>query len=138
MKNVIIFILVVIIIAGAIFIVLNYNQEKEQAEQIENTKNTTEDITFIRTYNIIKDLNKTDTTGQYKYYVIDQFQMDSPIVIKVKNSYNLIENENYEFTFEGRKTDGKEYTIQEIFEDFNIVDIKETDKEGLEQIQDII
>lgn len=137
MKNVIIVILVLVIIAGIAFIALNFNKIAEHEEQIENTENITEEITFVRTYNIVSDLQRTDSSGQYKYYVIDQFQMDNPIVIKVESSYNLNENENYEFTFEGTKIEGKEYTIQEIFDNFKIVDIQATDKEGLEQRQDV-
>ena len=137
MKNVIIVILVLVIIAGIAFIALNFNKIAEHEEPLENTENITEEITFVRTYNIVSDLQKTDSSGQYKYYVIDQFQMDNPIVIKVESSYNLNENENYEFTFEGTKTEGKEYTIQEIFDNFKIVDIQSTDKEGLEQRQDV-
>ncbi len=138
MKNVIIVILVLVIIAGIAFIALNFNKIAEHEEPLENTENITEEITFVRTYNIVSDLQRTDSSGQYKYYVIDQFQMDNPIVIKVESSYNLNENENYEFTFEGTKTEGKEYTIQEIFDNFKIVDIQSTDKEGLEQRQDVI
>ena len=137
MKNVIIVILVLVIIAGIAFIALNFNKIAEHEEPLENTENITEEITFVRTYNIVSDLQRTDTSGQYKYYVIDQFQMENPIVIKVESSYNLNENENYEFTFEGTKTEGKEYTIQEIFDNFKIVDIQATDKEGLEQRQDV-
>lgn len=137
MKNVIIVILVLVIIAGIAFIALNFNKIAEHEEPLENTENITAEITFVRTYNIVSDLQKTDSSGQYKYYVIDQFQMDNPIVIKVESSYNLNENENYEFTFEGTKTEGKEYTIQEIFDNFKIVDIQSTDKEGLEQRQDV-
>lgn len=137
MKNVIIVILVLVIIAGIAFIALNFNKIAEHEEPLENTENITAKITFVRTYNIVSDLQRTDTSGQYKYYVIDQFQMDNPIVIKVESSYNLNENENYEFTFEGTKTEGKEYTIQEIFDNFKIVDIQSTDKEGLEQRQDV-
>ena len=138
MKNVIIVILALVIIAGIAFIALNFNKIAEHEEPLENTENITEEITFVRTYNIVSDLQRTDSSGQYKYYVIDQFQMDNPIVIKVESSYNLNENENYEFTFEGTKTEGKEYTIQEIFDNFKIVDIQSTDKEGLEQRQDVI
>lgn len=137
MKNVIIVILALVIIAGIAFIALNFNKIAEHEEPLENTENITEEITFVRTYNIVSDLQRTDSSGQYKYYVIDQFQMDNPIVIKVESSYNLNENENYEFTFEGTKTEGKEYTIQEIFDNFKIVDIQSTDKEGLEQRQDV-
>lgn len=97
------------------------------------------DVEFVRTYKIVKDLRKTDQTGNYKYYVIEKFQYDNPIVIKVENKYKLEENQNYEFTFKGGidnlKTD---YSMEEIFKQFKIIDIQKTNKEGLEQRQDKI
>ena len=74
MKNVIIVILVLVIIAGIAFIALNFNKIAEHEEPLENTENITEEITFVRTYNIVAYLQRTDSSGQYKYYVIDQFQ----------------------------------------------------------------
>lgn len=97
------------------------------------------DVEFVRTYSVISDLQKTDQTGNYNYYVIEKFQYDNPIVIRVENKYQLEENTNYEFTFKGgidlKKTD---YSMEEIFERFRIINIQKTDKEGLEQRQDKI
>lgn len=97
------------------------------------------DVEFVKTYRVVSDLQKTDQTGNYNYYVIEKFQYDNPIVVRIENKYKLEENTNYEFTFKGGidslKTD---YSMEEIFKQFRIINIKKTDKEGLEQRQDTI
>lgn len=91
---------------------------------------------YIKTYNIIEKLNLSDETGNYDYYVIKQFQVDDPVVIKVDNQYNLEQGKNYEFVLYGVKKEEITYLPNKIFEDFEIKNIVETDKTGLEQIQD--
>lgn len=91
---------------------------------------------YIKTYNIIEKLNLSDETGKYDYYVIKQFQVDTPVVIKVDNQYNLEQGKNYEFVLYGVKKEEITYLPNKIFEDFEIKNIVETDKTGLEQIQD--
>ena len=106
---------------------------------VENKENEVTDIEFTRTYNVVSNLNMTDTTGEYNFYVIQQFQLFKPIVVKINKKYTLEENKNYEFTFSGKKINGKEYTtIQDVFYTFDIVNIEKTEKTGLEQIQDEI
>ena len=107
-------------------------------ENKDSNANKITDVKFVRTYNIVANLNMTDTTGKYNFYVVQQFQLSEPIVIKIDNEYNLEENKNYEFTFKGTKIDGKEYTIQDIFNTFDITNIEKTDRIGLEQRQDEI
>lgn len=108
-------------------------------EMIEdNNTNEMTDIEFVRTYNIVSNLNMTDTTGKYNFYVVQQFQNFEPIVIKVDKKYTLEEKANYEFTFKGNKDKEKEYTIQDIFNTFEIDNIEKTDKIGLDQRQDEI
>ncbi len=99
---------------------------------------TTKTVNFVRTYNIKEKLKETDTTGQYNYYVISQFQTNELALIKLENTYKLEENKNYEFSFEGTKINEQDYTIQEIFSGFKITNIKQTNKLGLEQRQDSI
>lgn len=97
------------------------------------------DVEFVRTYRVVADLQKTDQTGNYNYYVIEKFQYDNPIVIRVEKKYKLEENANYEFTFKGGIDELKtDYSIEEIFNQFRIINIQKTDKEGLEQRQDKI
>lgn len=91
----------------------------------------------MKTYNVIEKLDITDETGTYNYYVIKQFQEDEPVLIKVSNTYNLEKSKNYEFVLYGIKNESHKYTQNEIFENFEIKNIVETDKIGLEQIQEL-
>lgn len=112
----------------------------EFQEKYENISNNHEEaiVEFTRTYNIIADLNKKDLTGENNYYVISQYQEGEPTIIKINCNYNLQENANYEFSFKGKKINGKKYSIQEIFDTFEIVKIEKTDKIGMDQVQDDI
>lgn len=124
---------VMIVIGALLFIILsseNVNTVNAEQQRI--------NIKFIRTFCIIKDLDRTDQTGEFKYYVIDQFQADEPTVIKIDKKYILEENSNYEFTFEGETLGKNDYTIREIVDNFKIIGIEKTDKTGLEQRQDLI
>ena len=97
-----------------------------------------ENISFIRTYRVVADLNETDQTGQYNFVVVEQYQVEEPVVIKLDKQYKIEENANYEISFNGIKILEKEYSIKEIFENFQIVSVKKTNKIGLDQIQDKI
>ncbi|MCI8291562.1 MAG: hypothetical protein HFJ25_04890 [Clostridia bacterium] len=97
-----------------------------------------ENISFIRTYRVVADLNETDQTGQYNFVVVEQYQVEEPVVIKLNKQYKIEENANYEISFNGIKILEKEYSIKEIFENFQIVSVKKTNKIGLDQIQDKI
>lgn len=50
-------------------------------------------------------------------------------------TYNLEKSKNYEFVLYGIKNESQKYTQNDIFENFEIKNIVETDKIGLEQIQ---
>ena len=102
----------------------------------ENAKNE-EKREYIKTYNVIEKLDITDETGIYNYYIIKQFQDNEPVLIKVSNNYKLEKNKNYEFMLYGVKKDNIKYTHNEIFDNFEIKNIIETDKIGLEQIQEL-
>lgn len=103
---------------------------------VENDNNFAEEYTFIRTYHI---LNIADSNNEkYLYLTIRQFQDEEVQTVKVeKNLCPSIEaGKNYEFTL---KTNQKlEDNIQSIFNNSIVVSITETDKVGLEQIQDSI
>lgn len=91
---------------------------------------------YIKTYNVIEKINIDDETGDNDYYVLKQFQDDNLVIVKIKNTYNLEINQNYEFVLYGEKEERKTYSQNDIFETFEIKDIRKTDKVGLEQIQD--
>lgn len=114
-----------------------YDKKFEESQE-DNTMALNKSVNFTKTYNVITDLKRTDQTGEYNYYVIEQYQLGEPTVVKVRTMYNLQENVNYEFSFEGIKTKNEEYSIQEIFNTFTIVNIEKTDKVGMEQRIDSI
>lgn len=101
--------------------------------------NQLKEIQFVKTFFIVSDLDKLDNSGEYKYYVVEQFQKDNPTVVKMDKKYSLSENTNYEITFKGYKSsENVKYTIQDIFDNFEIIDIQVTQKQGIEQIQENI
>lgn len=115
----------------------NLEVDKNEETLIQENKNI--DVQFVRTFTVLANLKQTDATGEYNFYVVDQFQNFNPIVIKVNKEYNELEiNQNYEFTFKGSKIEGKDYSIRDIFDTFYIINIEKTNKLGLEQIQDPI
>ena len=58
------------------------------------------------------------------------------MMFSINPAYDLEQGENYEFVLYGVKEDGKTYSQNEIFENFEIIDIRKTDKQGLDQTQD--
>ncbi len=144
-KNIIIVIEAVIIVALIVFMVLGNSETNTKTgnsnlntQETENISEDTEKLEYIKTYNIIQKLDISDETENYDFYVIQQFQdNDNPVLIKVEKTYNLEEGENYEIVLYGVKEEGKTYTQNEIFENFEIQDIRKTDKTGLDQIQDL-
>ena len=93
--------------------------------------------TFIRTYKVIdikkiKDSNKT-------ILKLSQFQGEEGIEVEVFNSYlqdiKLEKDKYYEFTFQKRENSLND-DILSIFNGSNLLGIKKTDKEGLEQRQE--
>ena len=93
------------------------------------------EIEFTRTYNIVSNLNRTDSTGNYNYYVVDQYNKNEPTVVKIPKDYSLDENKNYEIKFKGSNAFDVD-TIYNIFNHFEITSITPTDKEGENQVQD--
>ena len=93
------------------------------------------EIEFTRTYNIVSNLNRTDSTGNYNYYVVDQYNKNEPTVVKIPKDYSLDENKNYEIKFKGSNAFDVD-TIYNIFNHFEITSIAPTDKEGENQVQD--
>lgn len=103
-------------------------------DEFEN-KNTINLNSFIRTYNILNVSKSND--NNYIYLTIRQFQEEVQTV-KVEKQLcpNIVEGKNYEFTI--KPNDRVEDNILSIFSNSTILEIKETDKVGLEQIQESI
>lgn len=93
-----------------------------------------DEYTFIRTYHI---LNRADSNDdKYLYLTLRQFQAEEVCTVKVEKRLcsSVEEGKNYEFTFKSTKKFGD--NISSIFDNSEVVSIIETQKVGLEQIQD--
>ena len=145
-KGILIFIailaaLYLVLIVSSLVIFNDFKSEKvetvvENEETIFNNTLENKDD-FTKTYNVLNIADSDDEN--YLYLTIKQFQNDEVETVKVlKSLANGIEaNKNYEFTFQyGNKN--IEDNIKSIFENATLVQIKGTDKTGLEQVQDTI
>ena len=86
---------------------------------------------FIRTYKIVSIT--PDHAEEYVNVTLQQFQLDT-VMVKVPSKFNIEVGKNYEFTFTTYET--FEDTIENIFKYTTIKEVKETDKIGLDQIQE--
>ena len=87
---------------------------------------------FTRTYNV---LNIIKSDSEYIDLTIGQFQGDTEI-IRIPNIYDIEENKTYEFTFYTYKS--FDDNLENIFSIATLYGIKETDKVGLDQLQEPI
>lgn len=95
------------------------------------------ECTFIKTYNIVDILRYQSTDNLFQFVILDQFEINKPFIVSLtKDQVSKLEkNKNYEFTFSGnRKNKAKEY--YELFENYQIDDIRITNKIGLDQLQE--
>ena len=117
------------------------NEIENSAQDINNDDATGTEIEFVRTFSVDAKLSYSDTTGNYGYIVVNQFQQDMPTVMKIENDLfeQLEEENNYEFTFRGEVKNNNDYSkLYDIVNDFECVAVNETNKTGLEQRQDAI
>ena len=92
--------------------------------------------TFIRTYNV--NSIHLDDDENYIYLTLKQFQGETATVHVLKSiASNVKMGYNYEFKFEYLDNNFED-NMNSIFENTTLLEIKETDKVGLEQIQDEI
>lgn len=124
-----IIILLIFLIIFVIICIL-FGTTKDDSEWV-NAK----ECTFTRTYKVlaIYDSNNDD----YKWITIRSYQDEDIATVKIKNKYNINKNENYEIKF---KVEGKikKDNISDIYNNSSIISIDETDKEGLEQLNEKI
>lgn len=92
--------------------------------------------TFIKTYNI---LNVIPSQEKNTYYLtIQQFQGEVDTVLVRNLDKKLAIGKNYEFKFEKDGSKKIDDNIDSIFKNTKILSITETNKKGLDQIQDPI
>lgn len=104
-------------------------------DEVEN-KNPMDLESFIRTYKVLNIEDSNDKN--YIYLTIRQFQGEEVQTVKVERKLcpNIVVGKNYEFTLKPNYR--LEDNILSIFNNSTILSIKETNKTGLEQIQDSI
>ena len=94
---------------------------------------------FTRTYQI---LNIKNNDKEYIYLTISEFQNEKPYVVKVRTELvsSIEVGKNYEFSFRHNLSLG--YILKDeisvIFENLELISVKETNKTGLDQIHDEI
>ena len=95
---------------------------------------------FTRTYQIL-NIKKSDDK-EYMYLTISEFQNEKPYVVKVRMELasNIIVGKNYEFSFRHNKPLGYvlKDEISEIFDNLELISVKETNKINSEQVHDEI
>ena len=75
------------------------NEIENSAQNINSDEDTTgTEIEFVRTFSVDAKLSYSDTTGNYGYIVVNQFQQDMPTVMKIENDLfeQLEEGNSYE------------------------------------------
>lgn len=84
-------------------------------------------------------MNKIQGEEENSYYLtLRIFQGEVDTVLVKDLNQDLIVDKNYEFNFEGYYINDIEDSIDSIFDNSKIVSIVETNKIGLDQIQDNI
>lgn len=91
---------------------------------------------FIRTYNV-RSIHLDDKSDEYVYLVLSSFQGEENVEVKVLKSLinNVKIGYNYEFIFRYLDSDFDD-NVKSIFENTTLMEIRETDKVGLEQTQE--
>lgn len=108
---------------------------KEIIETVVIEKNDID--TFVRTYQVLDIIEIPENNKSQ--IILKQFQSDEEVKVEVYNSFanNMKKNKYYEFTFQ-KNTNNVEDNIKSIFENRNLLSVNLTDKEGLDQKNDII
>ena len=124
-KKIIIIILLLVIFITILIIHIKNNKNKEIPKETNN-------CTVIRTYYIDNIRNSNDEN--YIYITIHEFQVEGTYTVKLPKSISkdLKTRSSYEFTFKTTK----EYTntnTEELFNNGEIINLKFSDKEGLDR-----
>ena len=156
-KNIITSILLVIILLVLLGTIYQYKKNNKSVNNNTVTDNNyiehyeedkQYDCKFTRTYRVVNLLdNYIAEVPEWSYVILDQYQRHIAISHKIPTELKkqLITNKYYEFTYTIKNT-GKIETIEDINEYLVLdtdtigikLEIKETDKTGLEQIQEDI
>lgn len=107
-------------------IIRSLNNKLDKEEQIEYTK-----CKSTLTFNVIDILDYTGPVLGYKYVLVDKFQEFEPYIIRLKETFKIDKNKNYEITFYGYQNIDN---IETLINSSEIMSVIETSKQGMEQI----
>lgn len=126
-KIVIIIVICLIVISIILVIIINMNKDKELKKD-----NKSYDCTLTEIYNI--DNINLSNDENYLYISLKKFQTEGVYTIKLPKSIsgNLEKGKSYEFVFEIDKEYLKD-NPDVIFNNSKIINVNETNKQGLEQ-----
>ena len=118
-----------------------YKNENEQLKKdLENSNNNfdklnslkNEKCEYTQTFLYLGDYKYSATVPTHKFIIVDKFQMSSPMILEIdteKFNVDFKLNHNYEITFVGGISDNN-------LNKPTIKSIRETDKQGLGQVQE--
>lgn len=114
----------------------DYTDDNTQ-ETYNNPRDKVELESFTRTYKVLDIIKGNEST--YTFLTIRQYQCEEVETVKVKTflTDSIQIGNNYEFKFQYEYKRIKD-NIKSIFENATLISISETDKQGIEQTQDII
>ena len=164
-KSILLYLLMILLLTGCTNAKLKRAEEKtnDYIEQItkltekiniltsenENLKNKLEkyepeileegNCKFTKTYHVIDimDNYEPEDDNSSKFVILVQYAIQQPFIVNLPNDkvVLLTEGEDYEFSFSGSKK-YKKSENQEIFTNFELINVKKSDKVGLDQVQE--
>jgi hypothetical protein len=103
-------------------------------KKLKDNELNNKECTFTKTLKIVDILDYDGAVPDDIFILVDYFQSFNPFVLKISINNEVKEGLYYEFTFKGNKD---KYTNNDSsLSKFKILSIKETNKEGLSQIQE--
>lgn len=114
---------------------INNSESKEPNPDMEKPEPSPQTKEFTRTYKVLSVVLGEKEQSYYLTLQVYQGEVDT---VKVENfSDTLIQGKTYEFTFMKDSTiQLKEDTIEEIFKNYKLERVQETEKRGNEQVQE--
>ena len=114
----------------------NIDQIKKNRQKYYRNETTYSSCEFIRTFQIEKIIDTRETKKEVQV-LISQYLVEEQALVSIKREFaeNLIEKENYEFTFKTFQN-YIDTDIKNLFEENEVIKIEKTEKKGLEQKQE--
>ena len=105
------------------------------ADSFDQTKdqNVSKECTFVRTYKVVDLVSGIKSQDGNSYVVLNSYQME-PIIYPL-GKYKMYVGKTYEFTLKGNTKNGN--AIDYALNNYEVIDVKQTTKTGLEQLNEV-